>query len=73
MAYACNCLGISESTLKEALEKAAAPVAHEDIHRKLGGCNDNCCGNCRNPDADRLFSKIVNEHNTKTGKNNTPK
>ena len=67
MAYACNCKGITEGTLRERLAEAAGPVSHKEIHRELGGNDNECCCRCRSPKGDRLFVEIINEHNAGTG------
>ncbi len=62
---ACNCKGIPEGKLREALKEADGPVRPKDMHDQLGGDKENCCGGCRTPKGDRLFVDIINEHNEK--------
>ncbi len=64
MTYACACKGIPKRVLKDELDKVAgSPVDQESLHRKLGGDDERCCGNCREPGANRIFAEMVDAHN----------
>ena len=71
MPLTCGCLGIPETKLREELSKAHGPLTFKEqvaLHKKLGGDSSSCCGECRLPEGNRIFSDIVREHNDKKSK-----
>jgi len=52
--YICNCNGITETTIRQAVELGCSSL--EDLRRDLGVAS--CCGRCA-PDARRLLGRCA--------------